>query len=88
MKSYEKLSDTEKTQFDNFATIINGYYLNATNSEFGISAVEDQLGDSEFEKKDGKMMMGLVPFILNNRYDSIDNILKERAFFYEIVGAQ
>lgn len=88
LKEYSKLSDTEKTQFDTLATNINGYYLNASNSDYGVSAIEDQLGDSEFEKKDGKLMMGLVPFILNNRYESVNNILKERSFFYEIVGAQ
>ncbi|MDR2190188.1 MAG: hypothetical protein LBP53_03175 [Candidatus Peribacteria bacterium] len=51
----------------------------------GVQGIEDMLGDSDFEKKDGKNSMGVVPFILNNRYANIGAMLKEKAFFYEIL---
>lgn len=70
------------------AVNINAYYGNVIGDELGVTGIEEQLGDSEFEQKDGQKIAGLVPFVLNNRYDSVSAMLDEKAFYYEILGTE
>ncbi|MEI6426531.1 MAG: hypothetical protein WCO66_04230 [Candidatus Absconditabacteria bacterium] len=87
-KAYEQLDDSNKAVYEEIASNINQYYGNAMNDQAGVSGVEEMLGDSEFETQNGKKIAGLVPFILKNRYENIGAMIKERAFYYEILGTE
>ncbi|MEI7562206.1 MAG: hypothetical protein WCJ39_00325 [bacterium] len=87
-QAYESLTQEKKAPYENLSTKINEYYGNAMNDQAGVSGVEEMLGDSKFEEKNGKKIAGLVPFVLANRYADVGSMLKERAFYYEIIGAE
>lgn len=87
-ESYLALDENTKKPYENLATQVNAYYGNVLQDQWGISHVEDMLGDSDFEKKDGKQLNGLVPYMLAGRYKTIDNMLSTRAFYYEIVSTE
>lgn len=42
------------------------------------------MGDSSFDHH----KPGLIPFMLNNRYATLQDMLSETAFYYEIVGVE
>lgn len=50
---------------------------------------DEYLWASDFEQDTkGNIYPGLAPFILDARYDSVDAMLSENAFFYEVYGSQ
>ncbi len=83
-KKFESLENAEKKFYNGFWGHVNEYYTNALWDEKGVYGVEDMLGDSKFDQ----WKEGLVPWVLDNRYSSVSNILSERSFFYEIVGSE
>jgi len=87
-EAYEELTEDKKKEYENLATQINAYYGNTIGDMAGVSGVEDMLGDSEFETKNGKKIAGLIPFMMWNRYATVSNIISERAFYYEVVGTE
>jgi len=46
---------------------------------------QDELGASPMEDYKGEKIQGLVPFMLNNRYNKVSDILSEDSFGYEVV---
>ena len=63
-EEYEKLADAKKVPYEELATMTNQYYGNAMNDQAGVAGVEDMLGDSTFEKRNGKQLNGLIPYVL------------------------
>lgn len=83
-EAYEKLSEGNRKLYEESAEAINSYQGNIMNTQGGAESVEDMLWDSDFDT--GKE--GLIPFVLNNRYASLDKMLGETAFYYEILGTE
>jgi hypothetical protein len=63
-KDYEKVEDAKKAPYEELALATNQYYGNAMNDQAGVAGVEDMLGDSAFEKRNGKQLNGLIPYVL------------------------
>ena len=63
-EDYEKLEEVKKAPYEELALLTNQYYGNAMHDQSGVAGVEDMLGDSAFEKRNGKSLNGLVPYVL------------------------
>ena len=83
-KAFENLSQEDKQIYNSSADAINEYMANITWDQNGSEQVEDLMWDSAFDS-DKKW---LVPFILSNRYASLDKMLSETAFYYEIIWTE
>ena len=83
-KAYEKLSQEDKQIYESSANAINEYQWNIMWDQKWSSMVEDLMWDSEFDKD----KIWLVPFMLSNRYDSLNKMLSETSFYYEILGTE
>ncbi len=83
-KAYDKLSEEDKKIYESSANAINEYQWNIMWDQGWSEIVEDIMWDSEFDKN----KIWLVPFILSNRYASLDKMLSETSLYYEIVGTE
>lgn len=83
-KAYDKLSEEDKKIYESSANAINEYQWNIMWDQGWSEIVEDIMWDSEFDKD----KIWLVPFILSNRYASLDKMLSETSLYYEIVGTE
>lgn len=63
-EDYEKIEEAKKAPYEELAQATNQYYGNAMNDQAGVAGVEDMLGDSAFEKRNGKQLNGLIPYVL------------------------
>ena len=83
-KAYEKLSQEDKQIYEFSASAINEYQWNIMWDQKWSNMVEDLMWDSEFDKD----KIWLIPFMLSNRYDSLNKMLSETSFYYEIIGTE
>ena len=83
-KAYEKLSEEDKKIYESSANAINEYQWNIMWDQWWSEMVEDLMWDSEFDKD----KIWLIPFMLSNRYASLDKMLGETSFYYEIIGTE
>ena len=83
-KAYEKLSQEDKQIYEFSVNAINEYQWNIMWDQKWSDMVEDLMWDSEFDKD----KIWLIPFILSNRYDSLNKMLSETSFYYEILGTE
>ena len=83
-KAYEKLSEDDKKIYESSASAINEYQWNIMWDEWWSEMVEDLMWDSDFDKD----KIWLIPFMLSNRYASLDKMLGETSFYYEILGTE
>ena len=83
-KAYEKLSQEDKQIYESSANAINEYQWNIMWDQKWSNMVEDMMWDSEFDKD----KIWLIPFMLSNRYDSLNKMLSETSFYYEVIGTE
>ena len=83
-EDYDKLSETDKKIYEDSANAINEYQWNIMWDEYWSAMVEDLMWDSDFDKE----RIWLIPFILSNRYDSLDKMLSETSLYYEVLGTE
>ena len=80
-KNYDKLWNSDKQIYEDSATAINEYQQNIMWDENWSKEVEDLMWDSDFDSNKA----WLIPFILSNRYASLDKMLSETSLYYEII---
>lgn len=81
-QAYEKDPEIKKI-FDELADAINAMY--SSTSGQNIQSQDDRLGESEFEKtKEGQLVKHLIPTVISSRYETVWDLLSEKAFFYEV----
>ena len=83
-KAYDKLSAEDKKIYESSAIAINEYQWNIMWDGDWSNFVEDLMWDSKFDWD----KIWLIPFMLWNRYDSLDKMLSETSFYYEIIGTE
>lgn len=83
----ETLSSEEKTHYNSFADNVNKFYA-WWNGQMNWDLQNDQLWNSKFETYKWEKIQGLVPFMLNNRYENIDSLLSEWTFYKEVIGTE
>ena len=83
-KAYDKLPEEDKKIYESSAIAINEYQWNIMWDQWWSGLVEDLMWDSEFDND----KIWLVPFILSNRYDSLNKMLSETSLYYEIAGTE
>ncbi len=83
-KDYESLSKEDREVYENFANAMNDYYWNVAWWAWQAEYVENRLGDSDFDT----WAAGLVPAILAGRYEDMDHLLSEWAFYNEVIWSE
>lgn len=77
-----------KQAYNEIALNINDYYTKMYGEKnISWASGDDMFGESEFEKKWTESIPGTVVFMLDNRYATIGDMINEKAFARELIGA-
>lgn len=88
-EKFMKLNPEEIKKYNDMADKINAYYADEIHGDNSIAWIEwddDMFGESIYEKYDGIDIKWVVPYVIDKRYATLNDLISEEAIVMEIIN--